>query len=98
MIILTYQDRESDVVGLNQLLLSLTEKCLALRVVVFCPDVVRRLLRAPALSANVTIRDSSGIGAEGWSVKPELLLTLLDEGHAEVLWIDSDIIATGDFY
>jgi hypothetical protein len=35
-------------------------------------------------------------GAYGWNVKPHALLRLLDHGYERVMWIDSDIIATGD--
>jgi lipopolysaccharide biosynthesis glycosyltransferase len=35
-------------------------------------------------------------GAYGWNVKPQALLQLLSEGHREVVWIDSDIVATKD--
>jgi hypothetical protein len=32
----------------------------------------------------------------GWDVKPSLMLRLLDAGHDDVAWIDSDIILSGD--
>jgi hypothetical protein len=35
-------------------------------------------------------------GASGWNIKPYALMRLLDEGINEVVWIDSDIIVTGE--
>jgi hypothetical protein len=96
-ILCTYEDRESDVVGLKLLLLSLAEACPDLRVVTFAPDKMHHRILSRTLASNVLIRDCSGIRARGWSVKPELLLTLLDEGHEEVIWMDSDVLVTRDF-
>ncbi len=31
-----------------------------------------------------------------WNIKPEAMLTLLAAGHADVLWVDTDIIVTSD--
>jgi hypothetical protein len=97
MILCTYEDRELDIAGLKLLLLSLAEICPDLRVVAFVPDKMRRRFHSCTPFPNVTIRDCAGIAAKGWSVKPELLLTLLDEGHKEVIWMDTDILVTSDF-
>jgi hypothetical protein len=35
-------------------------------------------------------------GASGWNIKPYALMDLLDEGINEAVWIDSDVIVTGE--
>lgn len=35
-------------------------------------------------------------GAYGWNVKPQAILSMLDKGHRDVVWIDSDIIIARD--
>ena len=35
--------------------------------------------------------------AYAWNVKPHALLSLFEEEHGEIWWIDSDIILTRDF-
>src|SRR4026209_1376038 len=45
---------------------------------------------------RVSVSTSPLEGAYGWNVKPHALLQLLGRGFARVMWIDSDIITTGD--
>ena len=42
------------------------------------------------------MRTESAWEGHGSNTKPLKMLELLDEGHAEVVWMDSDIIATKD--
>ena len=45
---------------------------------------------------NVTVRPFPRED-KGWNIKPTVLMEALDAGHAEAVWIDSDIVFTGDF-
>lgn len=46
---------------------------------------------------GVTLSVGEDFGARGWDVKPELLLTRLAQGAEQVLWWDSDVVASGPF-
>ena len=97
MIVCTCEDRAGDMAGMKLLLVSLARACPDLQVLVFCPGPLQSRLSVPVPLPSVTIRECPDLGATGWSVKPWLLLKLLDEGHSEVVWLDSDIIAVSDF-
>ena len=56
------------------------------------PGFVAWLERFPNLSVRPFPR-----GDKGWNIKPTVLLEALDAGYAEAVWIDSDIVFTGDF-
>ena len=36
------------------------------------------------------------MGGLGWNVKPKVIMHLLDKGFDEVIWIDSDVLVTGN--
>lgn len=48
-------------------------------------------------SRGVALTVGQDFGARGWDVKPGLLLSRLSEGAGEVLWWDSDVVASGPF-
>jgi hypothetical protein len=92
--IVSYEDRESHCVGLKLLVLSLERHC---------PDSPVDITVARA-GAQLTdwfkkrrARLRTGkIGGAGYNVKPTLLRRALEEGATEAIWLDSDIIVTGD--
>jgi hypothetical protein len=53
------------------------------------------------MSANITnvvLRNDRFENWRGWDIKQSALSALLEDGHDEVLWIDSDIIIARDFH
>ena len=40
---------------------------------------------------QVTLVDRPLPGATGWNCKPQALAAMLDQGHDEVVWLDSDL-------
>jgi hypothetical protein len=97
MIVCIAEDRESFEVPVKLLLLSLARQCGNLRVNLVYPKASAAFAAWIKRLRHVDL-DAAGIpGAQGWNVKPQALLALLEAGHDEVVWIDSDVIVTGDF-
>jgi lipopolysaccharide biosynthesis glycosyltransferase len=63
----------------------------------FCPAATPAFLGWLKQHPQVQMRELLAKEVKGWNVKPDLLLQLLDEGHEEVIWIDTDILLTKDF-
>ena len=84
--------------SIKLLLISLCRYCKDLTITLFYPNAAQDFLDwAHELgSEKITVRTTAISGAYGWNVKPQALLQLLNEGYQEVLWIDSDILATKD--
>lgn len=97
MLICAYEDRVSDLVGLKLLILSLARHCPDLSVNLFCPTATPDFCRWLKIHPQVRLREIPAMNTQGWNVKPDILLTLLNEGHNQVIWLDSDIIITKDF-
>ncbi len=57
----------------------------------------RRWFEGLADRSEVSLRSSvdETLG-EGWDVKPMVLHRLLGKGHDRVVWVDSDVLCTGD--
>lgn len=97
MIVCVSEDRKSSETSLKLLLLSLAEHC---------RDIPVKLAYAAAdedfrawLNAcpQVSLVGAGGGSGGGWNVKPRALLALLESGHDDVVWLDSDLIVTRDF-
>src|SRR5450432_3853927 len=97
MIICTYEDRPSDLVGVQLLVSSLPRHVPGVPVHVACPAPGAELASWLRASPGVTLDETHDDRLRGWNVKAGLLTRLLDAGHEEVLWIDSDVIVAGDF-
>jgi hypothetical protein len=83
--------------GAKLSLLSLARHNPELKVVAFFPGASDEFLRWASRLSNVEVRSSRGsVFGNGWNVKPTAILTMLDEGHDQVLWLDTDIIVCGD--
>lgn len=97
MIVCIAEDRISEESAVRLLLLSLAKHCLDIQIILYFPPATDEfktwLMRLP----QVNLRCTTFSEALGWNVKPYALLALLEEGHQEVWWIDSDIIVTRDF-
>ena len=97
MLVCVYEDRPAALIGVKLLVLSLESQCPGLPIAVSCPledrafgDWVRR-------HECVEFHEDPSMAGQGWNSKPVLLKKLLDDGHEEVIWIDSDVIVARDF-
>jgi hypothetical protein len=45
---------------------------------------------------NVTVFPKRPAGASDWNCKPQALRPLLEKGHRQVIWLDSDVMVTKD--
>lgn len=97
MIVCITEDRASFEVPVRLLLLSLARNCKDLRVKLFYPAASDALAAWIMSLPHVDLHATAISAAQGWNVKPQALLTLLEAGHDDVVWIDSDIIVTRDF-
>ncbi len=90
------EDRKSSEPALQLLLMSLCRYSNDIAITVFYPEANRYFLDwAHKLdSERIAVRTGPLLGASSWNVKPTALLKLLNEDNREVVWIDSDVIAT----
>jgi hypothetical protein len=92
-----YEDRPDFEIGLRFTLVSLARHCPATRVLVFSPGLSENL--------RAWLRDRPGVDLiaefaspmRGWDAKPHCLLTAFERGAREAIWLDTDLIVTGDF-
>lgn len=99
MKIYTYEDRKSDSVGIQLLVLSVQRHCPGLDVDVTFPDAPADLVLWFEGRHGAALRTawSGGATRNGWNIKPHLLLSALESGEKEPIWLDSDIMLTADF-
>ncbi len=96
MLICTYDNRPKALLGMKLLVLSINRHCPGVQVLISYPA------KAPGFTSwlnrfpHADMRYDPDFTTHGWDVKPSLLLRLLDEGHHELIWLDSDIILTSD--
>jgi hypothetical protein len=98
LVICVAEDRKSCEPSLRLLLTSLRRYSADVAIIVFCPHADAEFIdwtRGDDFG-RIDLRTAPVAGAYGWNVKPQALLQLLSEGHREVVWIDSDIVATKD--
>lgn len=101
MLIGTYEERESALLGAKLLALSLQKYCPDLRLVIFIPDFrleeFADFLTWSKSQSNIEVRPiSCGSSWMSYNGKPFVLKTLLQESDV-ACWIDTDIILNGDF-
>jgi hypothetical protein len=77
--------------------MSLNKHCGKLPINVFYPPTGSDFQLWIRSYPQVTLHAASPPGAQGWNVKPQALLYLMDRGFDEIVWIDSDVIITRDF-
>jgi hypothetical protein len=97
LIICIAEDRESCEPALKLLILSLDKYCGKLPINVFYPPARPGFRSWIGRYPQVTVHTSPLPGAQGWNVKPQALLYLMDQGFDQIIWIDCDIIITRDF-
>lgn len=97
MVICIAEDRQSEEIAVKLLLLSLTQHCPDLPIDLRFPPATAEFKTWVAKLPQVHLRTEPIPDAQDWNVKPYALLSLLQSGHSEVWWIDSDIIVTCDF-
>ncbi len=88
----TYEDRPSDCVGLKLLAASILKSTGSHTLICFCPTGFVAFRKWATQHPRLIVRDSDELGVRGWEVKPTLLLKLLDDGIAQPIWVDSDIV------
>ena len=92
MTFITYEDRQSDCIGLKLLAASILRGGAGHKVICICPGSFAAFREWAVRFPQLMVRDSEDLGVTGWEVKPTLLLRALDEGVEQPIWIDSDII------
>jgi hypothetical protein len=99
MIVCTCEDRPGSIGGLKLLILSLATSSPGLPIDATVSKEAQQELEAWARRVgigHVRFRSERSWSGAGWNVKPSKLLELLDEGHSEVVWIDTDIVTSHD--
>jgi len=91
------EDRAAEEVGLRFALASLRRACPTAAVVVYrpAPSADFRAWVA-ARVPNARLVPELPPGASSWNCKPHVLLPVLEAGHAEAVWLDSDLIVARD--
>ncbi|MDX2232677.1 MAG: hypothetical protein NW220_23810 [Leptolyngbyaceae cyanobacterium bins.349] len=97
MVVCIVEDRLSEEVAVQFLLLSLTKHCPDLAIALFFPPATAAFKHWCQSFPQIELRTTPVSNQQGWNVKADALLQLLREGHQEVWWIDSDIILSRDF-
>jgi hypothetical protein len=96
LIICIAEDRKGFRPSIELLILSVAEHCPTLKIHLIFPPADREFLSWVARYPQVTLCTEPLPTAYGVNVKPQAILHLLDQGHDEILWIDSDVIVTTD--
>lgn len=97
MRVCVYEDRPAALIGVKLLVLSLERQCPGLPITVSCPLQNRAFGDWSRRHDSVELHEDPGMAGQGWNTKPVLLKKLLDDGHEEVIWIDSDVVVARDF-
>ena len=99
MHVVMFEDRRDCLTGLKLAILSLFRRSRNRpSVEIWVPDVPGEFIEwmaihSPSVVLHATLVDNK---SRGWNVKPVVLLKALAAGHRQVLWVDSDILFTGD--
>ena len=94
--VVLYDDRPTSLTGLKIAAASLRAHSPGLRVHAIAANAPASF-RSWAATQGVLVTDPPrDLRATGWDVKPSILLHMLDRGAEEVLWFDTDIVATRD--
>ena len=99
-VICVAEDRKSCEHALKLLLISLSCHNAGTPIVVFYPPADQEFINwvKPLGLENIAVRKTWPGCASGWNAKPQLMLALLNEGNQEILWIDSDVLVTGNVF
>ena len=95
-IVCVAEDRKVCEPGLKLLIMSLHAHCRDLPLHIFYPPADVTFISWIKNYPRVNLRVAPIPDTFGWNVKPQAMLFLMDLGHDEIIWIDSDIIVTRD--
>ena len=93
--IISYEDRPSNYIGLKLLLLSVQGHAPGAQVTLYTSEPAEDLAEWCAEQGSSLKQAPTGAG-NGWNIKPSLLRQTLREGHRRAVWLDGDIIVSGD--
>jgi hypothetical protein len=96
MIVCVAEDRTTFEPAIKLLLLSLNEHCREIEVHLFHPNSSREFSDWLFGQTHIHHYAEPLPDTYQFNVKPQALLNLLDHGYDDIVWIDSDIIITGD--
>lgn len=88
----TFEDRKTHWIGLKFLSLSLEKYCTNFHLTIFISYDSYELSSWIENNCKYVSLRVHEFYNTGWNIKPEVLLLMLNEGHQEVVWLDSDII------
>jgi hypothetical protein len=88
------EDRPLEEIGLRLALCSLRRHQPESEAVIYQPNASPGLVAWLEGFPRVRLVPGRPGGAAGWNCKPHVLLPLLEAGHAEVVWLDGDILLT----
>lgn len=97
MIVCIAEDRQSELTGVKLLIASLSKHCQGMPIELIYPPADDALQAWLGQFPHVNLRLEPVRGATGWNVKPSVLLSMLDAGYSDVVWMDSDTIVNADF-
>ena len=98
MIICIAEDRKKCEPGVKVLVSSIVRNCPRLSIILFYPPADDNFLSWSKRYPQLAIDTDPLPGAGSWNVKPHALRHLLNKGHDEVIWIDSDVVVTRDIF
>jgi hypothetical protein len=96
LIVCIAEDRAGQDVPVKLLVLSLSRHSPQLPIYLIYPPATSSFIAWLENHPQVELCRQGLPNAYGWNVKPQAILHLLDAGHDDVAWIDSDIIITRD--
>jgi hypothetical protein len=96
VIICIAEDRPNFEPSVKLLLMSLAKHSPSLPIYLIFPPATRKFISWLSNYRLVTLSTDRLQGTSSYNVKPHAMLRLMQDGHDEVLWIDSDIIVAGD--
>lgn len=97
MIVCVHEDRADYLIGLKLTVLSLARHCPNLPVIISCPHPPDSFRHWVATLERAQLIADPALAGLSWNVKPKILLRILDLGHRDVIWIDTDILVNRDF-
>ncbi len=97
MIVCVHEDRTDNLIGVKLAVLSLARHCPDLPVIISCPQPPASFRRWVEALPNAQLIVDPKLAGLSWNVKPTILLHCLDDGHRDVVWIDTDILVNQDF-
>jgi hypothetical protein len=96
MIVCAYDNRKEAEPGIRLLIASLHRHSPNVRLVLGYPAADQEFYDWVRKFPNVSLENDLVPDNLGWNVKPQLLQRMLERGHNEIIWIDTDIVITRD--